>query len=111
MVINLILSYLIFGQTQRRSYLRHEDLILSYLIGFRSRYLPLSIKVAVKPTMLHMLASSTFAFSGVSKLAASRVAAPRVAPAQMFTVNLVTPDGPQTVRSMHTHHERTCMGR
>jgi hypothetical protein len=61
--------------------------------------------------MLHMLASSTFAFSGVSKLAASRVAAPRVAPAQMFTVNLVTPDGPQTVRSMHTHHERTCMGR
>ena len=47
--------------------------------------------------MLHMLASSTFAFSGVSKLAASRVAAPRVAPAQMFTVNLVTPDGPQTI--------------
>jgi len=47
--------------------------------------------------MLYFLASSTFAFSGVSKLATSRVAAPRVAPAQMFTVNLVTPDGPQTI--------------
>ena len=52
--------------------------------------------------MMYLLASSTLAFSGVSKLAASRVAAPRAAPAQMFTVNLVTPDGPQTVRSMLT---------
>ena len=60
--------------------------------------------------MLYFLAASTFAFSGVSKLATSRVAAPRVAPAQMFTVNLVTPDGPQTVRSMHTAQE-TCTGR
>ena len=46
--------------------------------------------------MMYLLASSTLAFSGVSKLAASRVAAPRAAP-QMFTVNLVTPDGPQTI--------------
>jgi hypothetical protein len=50
--------------------------------------------------MLYILASSTLAFSGVSKLAASRVAAPRAASAQMFTVSLVTPDGPQSVRSM-----------
>ena len=53
--------------------------------------------------MMYLLASSTLAFSGVSKLAASRVAAPRAAP-QMFTVNLVTPDGPQTVRSMRDEH-------
>ena len=47
--------------------------------------------------MLYFLASSTFAFSGpTSKLASSRIAAPRVA-LQMFTVNLVTPDGTQTV--------------
>lgn len=59
--------------------------------------------------MLYFLASPTIAFSGVSKLAASRVAAPRVAPAQMFTVNLVTPDGPQTVRSTHTSREK-CTG-
>ena len=47
--------------------------------------------------MLYILASSTLAFSGVSKLAASRVAAPRAASAQMFTVSLVTPDGPQSI--------------
>merc|ERR1711865_1041165 len=47
--------------------------------------------------MLYFLASSTFAFSGpISKLASSRIAAPRVA-LQMFTVNLVTPDGTQTI--------------
>ena len=62
--------------------------------------------------MMYLLASSTLAFSGVSKLAASRVAAPRAAPAQMFTVNLVTPDGPQTVRSMltcMTNARRACL--
>jgi len=63
--------------------------------------------------MMYLLASSTLAFSGVSKLAASRVAAPRAAP-QMFTVNLVTPDGPQTVRSMltcMTNARRACLDR
>ena len=49
--------------------------------------------------MLYFVAVSTFAFSG-SKLAASKVVAPRVA-AQMFTVSLVTPDGTSTVRA-HT---------
>jgi hypothetical protein len=63
--------------------------------------------------MMYLLASSTLAFSGVSKLAASRVAAPRAAQAQMFTVNLVTPDGPQTVRTMLTctNARRGCLDR